>query len=64
MKARGVFVCGLLTLYLLPVPSRLVQTMIVTTCICLYLFYIITFLAQLNPLIGPQLKLEEVTLKD
>lgn len=45
-------------------PNRgLVQTLVVTACLCLYMFYIITYLAQLNPLIGPELKTEEVFLK-
>lgn len=44
-------------------PNRgLVQTLVVTACICLYMFYIITYLAQLNPLIGPQLKTANVYL--
>ena len=43
---------------------RLLQTLIVTTCLCLWLFYIIAYLAQLNPLIAPVLKVKSVYIID
>ena len=35
--------------------------MVVTACVCLYTFYIATYMAQLNPLIAPQVKTASVS---
>ena len=43
---------------------RIVQTMIVTACVCIYLFWLFAFLAQLHPLVAPNLELDDVYLKD
>eukprot|EP01147_Barroeca_monosierra_P007943 gene7943-10034_t len=42
----------------------LIHTMWLTTALCLWLFWICAYLAQLNPLIGPELKAKEVCVSD
>ncbi len=44
--------------------GSLVQVMIVTAATCMYLFYVITYMAQLNPLMAPALKTDYVYLKE
>ena len=43
---------------------RLLQTMVITTFICVWMFYMITLMAQLNPLIGPDVKVKNYFLKN
>ncbi|KAE9553417.1 hypothetical protein FO519_003376 [Halicephalobus sp. NKZ332] len=38
----------------------IIQTMIVLTAVCCHMFWIIVYLHQLNPLIGPQLSVRTV----
>lgn len=46
-------------------PDRgVAQTMVVCTCVCLWLFYVITYMAQLNPLVAPQLHASSIYFKD
>eukprot|EP00054_Salpingoeca_dolichothecata_P014353 m.80924 g.80924 ORF g.80924 m.80924 type:complete len:78 (+) comp20951_c0_seq2:659-892(+) len=41
-----------------------IQTMVITTCVCMWLFYLFTYMAQINPLVGPQLKPDMGWLKE
>lgn len=37
--------------------KRLIQTMLVLTAVCCWLFWICAYFCQLNPLIGPEIEL-------
>lgn len=39
--------------------KQVIQVSLVLTAVCCWLFWLCTYLHQLNPLIGPELKLEE-----
>uniref|UniRef100_A0A915CLN5 V-type proton ATPase subunit n=1 Tax=Ditylenchus dipsaci TaxID=166011 RepID=A0A915CLN5_9BILA len=42
-------------------PNRgIIQTMIVLTAVCCHMFWIIVYLHQLNPLIGPQIPVKTI----
>ncbi|KAI6207119.1 hypothetical protein M3Y94_00993400 [Aphelenchoides besseyi] len=40
--------------------SGIIQTMIILTAVCCHLFWIIVYLHQLNPLIGPQIPVKTI----
>lgn len=40
----------------------LVRTMSITTAVCLWMFWLCTYMSQLNPIIGPELKVANVYL--
>ncbi|EGD74573.1 hypothetical protein PTSG_05938 [Salpingoeca rosetta] len=42
----------------------LVQTMWVTTALCLWLFWLCAYLSQINPLVAPSLKAKDVCVND
>ncbi|VDK62895.1 unnamed protein product [Onchocerca ochengi] len=39
---------------------RIIQTMVVLTACCCWLFWVLVYLHQLNPLIGPQLPVRTI----
>ncbi|XP_067036948.1 V-type proton ATPase subunit e-like [Acropora muricata] len=39
---------------------RLIQTMLVLTAVCCWLFWVCAYFAQLNPLIGPEMLPEQL----
>ncbi|KAK5968024.1 V-type proton ATPase subunit e [Trichostrongylus colubriformis] len=42
-------------------PNRgIIQTMIIMTAVCCHLFWILIYLHQLNPLIGPQINVKTI----
>ncbi|ETN76918.1 ATP synthase subunit H [Necator americanus] len=42
-------------------PNRgIIQTMIIMTAVCCHLFWIMIYLHQLNPLIGPQINVKTI----
>eukprot|EP00056_Hartaetosiga_gracilis_P020134 m.17719 g.17719 ORF g.17719 m.17719 type:complete len:85 (+) comp8187_c1_seq1:123-377(+) len=42
----------------------LVQTMVVTTAFCLWIFWLAAYMAQIHPLLAPILKVEEACVQD
>ncbi|KAK6044732.1 ATP synthase subunit H [Cooperia oncophora] len=40
--------------------SGIIQTMIIMTAVCCHLFWIMIYLHQLNPLIGPQINVKTI----
>ena len=40
----------------------LVRTMVITTCLCLWVFWLAAFMSQINPLVAPEFKTEEACL--
>jgi V-type H+-transporting ATPase subunit e len=40
--------------------SGIIQTMIVLTAVCCYMFWLTVYLHQLNPLIGPQIPVKTI----
>uniref|UniRef100_A0A0N5A2G1 V-type proton ATPase subunit n=1 Tax=Parastrongyloides trichosuri TaxID=131310 RepID=A0A0N5A2G1_PARTI len=55
-------VIGLVGPFLVPTgPNKgIIRTMIILTAICCWMFWIIVFLHQLNPLIGPQIPVRTI----
>ncbi len=43
--------------------GRLLQVMVVLALVCVWLFWVCTYMSQLNPLIGPEVKVKEYFLK-
>ncbi|KAM7426525.1 hypothetical protein ABFA07_009371 [Porites harrisoni] len=58
VTAVWVIVGGVIPFFIKGQNKRLIQTMLVLTAVCCWLFWVCAYFCQLNPLIGPELSLE------
>lgn len=56
VTAIWVIVGGVIPFFIRGKNRSLIQTMLVLTAVCCWLFWICAYFSQLNPLIGPELK--------
>eukprot|EP00055_Hartaetosiga_balthica_P003038 m.6221 g.6221 ORF g.6221 m.6221 type:complete len:85 (+) comp2560_c0_seq1:40-294(+) len=42
----------------------LVQTMVITTAFCLWIFWLAAYMSQMHPLLAPEMKVKEVCVLD
>ncbi|XP_058959331.2 V-type proton ATPase subunit e [Pocillopora verrucosa] len=56
VTAIWVIVGGIVPLFIKGPNKRLIQTMLVMTAVCCWLFWICAYFCQLNPLIGPEIQ--------
>nr|XP_058959331.1 V-type proton ATPase subunit e-like [Pocillopora verrucosa] len=56
VTAIWVIVGGIVPLFIKGPNKRLIQTMLVMTAVCCWLFWICAYFCQLNPLIGPEIE--------
>lgn len=56
VTALWVIVGGIVPCFIKGPNKRLIQTMLVMTAVCCWLFWVCAYFCQLNPLIGPEIK--------
>lgn len=56
VTAIWLIVGGVVPLFIKGPNKRLIQTMLVMTAVCCWLFWICAYFCQLNPLIGPEIE--------
>ncbi|CAH3141974.1 hypothetical protein pdam_00003515 [Pocillopora damicornis] len=56
VTAIWVIVGAIVPLFIKGPNKRLIQTMLVMTAVCCWLFWICAYFCQLNPLIGPEIE--------